>query len=181
MAPHWAKMADELAAELAPQGVYFGEINCLKNYSKERSLIEIYNTILLLLKMLFLYFLDLCEQNKIEGYPTIQLWNKGVYIEEYRENYLYEPMKNYAQTLSKRFQVPEAPKVEDGTPAYQPSSSSPTVAANASPTPESTPKVEEKVEEEKSQPQRIFNIKGKVIDLVDDNFDDMVKKRPLVR
>ncbi|KAJ1915926.1 hypothetical protein H4219_004060 [Mycoemilia scoparia] len=82
MAPHWTQMTNDLAAKVAPLRIYFGEIDCIKYY-------------------------DLCEKNKVEAYPTVQLWRNGVYVEEYMEDYEVEPMSKYVLGLAKRFNIPD--------------------------------------------------------------------------
>ncbi|KAJ1962590.1 hypothetical protein GGI12_002564 [Dipsacomyces acuminosporus] len=77
MAPAWTKLTDELAKQLAGSQIFFGEVNCPANR-------------------------ELCDINKVEGYPTITLFSNGNYIEEMTLTPTYEEMRPYALKLAKR-------------------------------------------------------------------------------
>ncbi|KAJ2761620.1 hypothetical protein IWQ56_005222, partial [Coemansia nantahalensis] len=77
MAPKWTRATDELAAGLAADGITFGEVNCLQNR-------------------------DLCVANFVDGYPTVNLFVDGKFVEEMVVTYDYEPMKQYMLELQKR-------------------------------------------------------------------------------
>ncbi|KAJ2517371.1 hypothetical protein GGI11_003171 [Coemansia sp. RSA 2049] len=88
MKPEWTKMTDDLAPELAASGILFGEVNCLENRK-------------------------LCEENHVDGYPTINLFVNGKFVEEMVVKYRYDPMKEYAAKLPKRL---ESGELQDKTP-----------------------------------------------------------------
>ncbi|KAJ1815525.1 hypothetical protein LPJ56_004539, partial [Coemansia sp. RSA 2599] len=77
MAPDWTKMTDELADQLAASSITFAEINCPENRK-------------------------VCEANHVDGYPTVNLFVDGVYIEEMTARYKYASMKEYSLDLVKR-------------------------------------------------------------------------------
>ncbi|KAJ2308129.1 hypothetical protein IWW55_000612 [Coemansia sp. RSA 2706] len=77
MAPHWAKAADEAAAELGEAGVLLGEVNCIDNRR-------------------------LCEDNFVDGYPTVNLFVDGRFVEEMLVKYEFAPMKEYMLKLPGR-------------------------------------------------------------------------------
>ncbi|KAI9500310.1 thioredoxin-like protein [Coemansia spiralis] len=77
MAPEWTKMTDELAGSMAKQGILFGQVNCLENRK-------------------------LCEDNFVDGYPTINLFVNGKFIEEMVAKYTYDDMKAYALKIPER-------------------------------------------------------------------------------
>ncbi|KAJ1666848.1 hypothetical protein EV178_001932 [Coemansia sp. RSA 1646] len=85
MKPEWIRMTDELAADLAKDGILFGEVNCLDNRK-------------------------LCETNLVDGFPTINLFVDGRFVEEMVVKYTYEYMKNYAAKLPKRLKSGELDK-----------------------------------------------------------------------
>ncbi|ORX74267.1 thioredoxin-domain-containing protein [Linderina pennispora] len=77
MAPAWTKMTDEMAEAEGKQHVFFGEINCLD-------------------------YVDLCVNNKVDGFPTIHVFYKGSLIEEMGLDPTYENMQPFAKRLAQR-------------------------------------------------------------------------------
>ncbi|KAJ1672910.1 hypothetical protein EV182_006247, partial [Spiromyces aspiralis] len=166
MAPQWTKMTDEMAKRSAIQGIYFGEVNCYKYY-------------------------DLCETNKIEGYPTIQLWVKGRYIEEYLEDNEYGPFKAYASNLVNRFGTPlnkdpsrqetavgVIPHLEDRTP------NKPEPVAKRVPFDQLRLEQQQQQQQEKEGGDaayalgRAWNPDGTVVDLTAQDFDEKTGTGP---
>ncbi|KAJ1792524.1 hypothetical protein LPJ59_004829, partial [Coemansia sp. RSA 2399] len=88
MKPEWIKMTDELATDLAADGILFGEVNCLDNRK-------------------------LCETNLVDGFPTINLFVDGRFVEEMMVKYTYEDMKEYAAKLPKRLSNGELNKTPE--------------------------------------------------------------------
>ncbi|KAJ2743061.1 hypothetical protein GGI20_004027 [Coemansia sp. BCRC 34301] len=77
MAPEWTKLTDELAKEMAGSQILFGEVDCPANKK-------------------------VCEENHVDGYPTVNIYVDGRYIEEMSVKYTYDAMKGYVQKLPER-------------------------------------------------------------------------------
>ncbi|KAK9695486.1 hypothetical protein K7432_012936 [Basidiobolus ranarum] len=58
LAPIWEQFSNDNGETLATKNIHIGELNCIE-----------YGT--------------LCEENKVDGYPTINLFHNGKYVEEY--------------------------------------------------------------------------------------------------
>ncbi|KAJ2804451.1 hypothetical protein H4R20_002503 [Coemansia guatemalensis] len=82
MAPEWKRMTDEMAEDMAAEGITFAEVNCIDNRR-------------------------LCDNNHVDGYPTINLFVDGKFIEEMLLRYEYRPMKDYVLKLPKRIRSGE--------------------------------------------------------------------------
>ncbi|PIA15696.1 thioredoxin-like protein, partial [Coemansia reversa NRRL 1564] len=70
MAPEWKRMTDEMAEDMAAEGITFAEVNCIDSRK-------------------------LCDSNHVDGYPTINLFVDGKFIEEMVVRYEYSFMKDY--------------------------------------------------------------------------------------
>ncbi|KAJ2821411.1 hypothetical protein FBU31_004916, partial [Coemansia sp. 'formosensis'] len=99
MAPDWVKMTDELAKQMAGSQILFGQVDCPANKK-------------------------VCEENHVDGYPTVNLYVNGRYIEEMSVKYTYNDMKGYVLKLPERVKrgkfvqpAPPAPSDLAGTPA----------------------------------------------------------------
>ncbi|KAJ1855208.1 hypothetical protein GGH12_003213 [Coemansia sp. RSA 1822] len=77
MAPEWTKVTNELSGVLGTDNVRFGEVNCIENRR-------------------------LCEENLVDGYPTVNLFVDGKFVEEMLLKYEYGPMKEYMLKLPLR-------------------------------------------------------------------------------
>ncbi|KAJ1873784.1 hypothetical protein LPJ55_002019 [Coemansia sp. RSA 990] len=88
MAPHWKRLADELADKFAEDGIWFGEVNCIENGK-------------------------LCEDNLVDGYPTVNLFVDGRFIEEMLIKYEYPVMKEYMLKLPQRVRSGELAAKKD--------------------------------------------------------------------
>ncbi|KAJ2003314.1 hypothetical protein GGI04_003008, partial [Coemansia thaxteri] len=77
MAPDWVKMTDELAKRMADSQILFGEVSCPDNKK-------------------------ICQDNHVDGYPTVNLYVDGRYIEEMLVKYTYDAMKGYVLKLPER-------------------------------------------------------------------------------
>ncbi|KAJ2155997.1 hypothetical protein GGF46_005480 [Coemansia sp. RSA 552] len=164
MAPEWAKMTDQLAVQLEPLGIFFGEVNCIDNRR-------------------------LCEANLVDGYPTVNLFVNGKFVEEMLLKYEYAVMKSYVDQLPKRVESGEL-----GLKAKEP------VVANdnrdwddapADPKPEAAKgdvNVEEKAEAasplasapmlEPAEPEERYNEEGEVVVLTGENFVERTATGP---
>ncbi|KAJ2331782.1 hypothetical protein GGI00_003100, partial [Coemansia sp. RSA 2681] len=91
MAPEWVKMTDELAKQMADSQIRFGEVDCPANKK-------------------------LCEENHVDGYPTVNIYVDGRYIQEMPVKYIYDAMKDYVLNLPDRIKRGEFAK----QPAEQP-------------------------------------------------------------
>ncbi|KAJ2385288.1 hypothetical protein GGI05_004746, partial [Coemansia sp. RSA 2603] len=161
MAPDWTKMTDELADQMASVGVTFGEVDCPANKK-------------------------VCEANHVDGYPTINLFVNGVYIEEMYARYKYQGMKDYTLELIKRigakeFDKPPQPVVNNDNRDWDDADD--TVSAAV------TEPVKEKTaikEKEKSEPVAAaeeeplpnYNPDGEVVALTVQNFAERTASGP---
>ncbi|KAJ2133899.1 hypothetical protein IW136_004843, partial [Coemansia sp. RSA 678] len=77
MAPVWTRVTKELSGVFGTDDVRFGEVNCIENRR-------------------------LCEENFVDGYPTVNLFVDGKFVEEMLLKYEYGPMKEYMEKLPLR-------------------------------------------------------------------------------
>ncbi|KAJ2082126.1 hypothetical protein H4R24_001822 [Coemansia sp. RSA 988] len=82
MAPEWKRVTDEMAEDMAVEGITFAEVNCIDNRR-------------------------LCDNNHVDGYPTINLFVDGKFIEEMVVRYEYRFMKDYVLKLPERIRSGE--------------------------------------------------------------------------
>ncbi|KAI8322991.1 thioredoxin-domain-containing protein [Martensiomyces pterosporus] len=147
MAPAWVKLTDELAAQFAEDQVFFGEVNCLDNRK-------------------------LCEDNKVDGYPTISLFSDGKYVEEMTLTPTYEEMKPYAVKLSKRRASGEFEKPPEAVVANDNRDWDDGDGAPAAPAPAPAVKTTENKREE------VYNEDGEVVILTKENFAEKTSTGP---
>ncbi|KAJ2904816.1 hypothetical protein GGI21_004239, partial [Coemansia aciculifera] len=105
MAPEWVKMTDELAKQMADDQILFGQVDCPANKK-------------------------ICEENHVDGYPTVNVYIDGKYIEEMAVKYIYDAMKGYVLKLPERIKRGEF--VKSAEPPAPLSTSGPEDASNAS-------------------------------------------------
>ncbi|KAJ2781557.1 hypothetical protein H4R18_002789 [Coemansia javaensis] len=169
MAPAWAKLAGELAESMERDGIHFGEVNCLQNRK-------------------------LCEENLVDGYPTVNLFVDGKFVEEMLLKYEYQTMRDYMVKMQKRVRAGElAPAGEpvvandnrdwddqaaDPAPqkASPPPADKPAAAAADKPAKEEPAKEEE--EEEPEKPRKQYNTAGEVTVLTPANFAEQTAEGP---
>ncbi|KAJ2733083.1 hypothetical protein IW152_003319 [Coemansia sp. BCRC 34962] len=140
MAPDWIKMTDELAKQMAGNQILFGEVDCPANKK-------------------------VCEENHVDGYPTVNLYVDGRYIEEMTVRYTYDTMKGYVLKLPERVKRGEfvlpAPKDSLGLSDTSPGSSS----SN-----------NDVADDERSTEE--YNLRGEVVTLTKENFADKTSLGP---
>ncbi|PVU99281.1 hypothetical protein BB559_000320 [Furculomyces boomerangus] len=78
LAPEWTKVTDELYTDMRSKGINFAEVDCLE-------------------------FGSICQSNKVDGYPTLFLYNDGKKIEEFSGTNDYKSLKEYILKLEERF------------------------------------------------------------------------------
>ncbi|KAJ2827448.1 hypothetical protein IWW50_001887, partial [Coemansia erecta] len=181
MAPAWQKLTDELAGPMAADGVMFGEVNCVENRK-------------------------LCEDNLVDGYPTVNLFVDGKFVEEMLLKYEYGPMKEYMLKLPLRVRSGElAAKKDEPVVANDnrdwddvaddagkaaniekvetklPDNADAPAAARTKPVDivESKTSIEAKSElEVKADPAEQYNPDGEVVVLTKENFAERTSKGP---
>ncbi|ORX88558.1 protein disulfide isomerase PDI5 [Basidiobolus meristosporus CBS 931.73] len=72
LAPVWEQFTKESLQLLQTKNFHIGEVDCTKYGS-------------------------LCDENKVDGYPTINLYRKGVFVEEYIGSRSTEALTEYAK------------------------------------------------------------------------------------
>ncbi|KAJ2054054.1 Thioredoxin domain-containing protein 5, partial [Coemansia sp. S155-1] len=137
MAPEWVKLTDELAKQMAGNQILFGEVDCPANKK-------------------------VCEENHVDGYPTVNLYVNGRYIEEIPVKYTYDAMKGYVLKLPER--------VERGD-FVQPTSQAP------SPGLTDTPVSSNDVTDAKHGTEE-YNPYGEVVTLTKESFADKTSSGP---
>ncbi|ORX88557.1 the third thioredoxin [Basidiobolus meristosporus CBS 931.73] len=73
LAPVWQQFSAENLQSLQSQNFHIGEVDC-----------TLYGS--------------LCDQNKVNGYPTINLYRKGVFVEEYTGPRSTDALAEYAKS-----------------------------------------------------------------------------------
>ncbi|KAJ1733384.1 hypothetical protein LPJ61_001583 [Coemansia biformis] len=178
MAPNWTQVTDELAADFARDGITFGEVNCIENRK-------------------------LCEDNLVDGFPTINLFVDGKFIEEMIVKYEYGPMKKYMLKLQKRARsgelataakVPPEPVVAndnrdwddaaEANAAPQPSKNAPgaapepTMGLVAQPVEGPAAEPAAKPAAAPETPKEEYNVNGEVVELTRNDYAERTAKGP---
>ncbi|ORX84912.1 thioredoxin-domain-containing protein [Basidiobolus meristosporus CBS 931.73] len=94
LAPIWEKLVETEGDALTKSRFFFGKIDCVANES-------------------------ICEKNKIDGYPTILLYNKGKLVEEFADEHTYEAILAYVSSKAAEYkpaEVENSKTVDDGAP-----------------------------------------------------------------
>lgn len=145
MAPEWIKVTDELAQQMSEQGVTFGEIDCMANRKT-------------------------CEDNDVKGFPTINLYIDGRYIEETTDKYRYENMKSHMLNLPARIKAGEF----DKKPAKSDKKGSGDNGWDDAPAEgDSNAK-----NDSDSEQEVVYNQKGKVVALTKENIAELTANGP---
>ncbi|KAJ2791945.1 hypothetical protein GGI18_000770 [Coemansia linderi] len=139
MAPEWIKLTDELAKQMAGNQILFGEVDCPANKK-------------------------VCEENHVDGYPTVNLYVNGRYIEEMSVRYTYDAMKGYVLKLPER--------IKRGNFAPPPASQASSGQADTSPGSSSDDVTDDKRGAEE------YNLSGEVVTLTKENFADKTSLGP---
>ncbi|OLY82709.1 Thioredoxin domain-containing protein 5 [Smittium mucronatum] len=129
LAPKWKKMAEDLHLDAKSKGIHFAEFDCLKDG-------------------------DLCNEELVDGYPTLFLYNKRKQIEEYPGVNEYSDLVEYVGKLEKRFPQSVSENNSNDT----------SVVVEPKKTEVSTDKVP---------------VTGEVKSLDIDSYEEMVKKEPM--
>ncbi|KAJ1718270.1 hypothetical protein LPJ53_006597, partial [Coemansia erecta] len=166
MAPDWTKMTDELADQMSAAGVTFGQVDCPANKK-------------------------VCEANHVDGYPTVNLFVKGVYIEEMYARYKYQSMKDYTLELIKRinaneFEKPAPPVVNNDNRDWDDADDTAAAAAattdssvkEKTPMKEQEQKQDEPVAAAEDEPLPNYNPDGEVVALTVQNFAERTASGP---
>ncbi|KAJ2601350.1 hypothetical protein H4R99_003044 [Coemansia sp. RSA 1722] len=154
MAPDWTKMTDELAGQLAASSITFAELNCPENRK-------------------------VCEANHVDGYPTVNLFVDGVYIEEMTARYKYPNMKEYSLDLVKRIdagdfaKAPPAPAVNNDNRDWDDNDDE--ADKNKA---EEKPSVEQEAPAVVEEPVPQYNVDGEVVTLTRQNFAERTAAGP---
>ncbi|KAJ1674004.1 hypothetical protein EV182_004154 [Spiromyces aspiralis] len=74
IAPEWVAAVEKYGSTACQNRIYFGEVNCPDN-------------------------LGLCEQNNIEGYPTVNYYSNGSYSFEYEGEREAQDLINFASQV----------------------------------------------------------------------------------
>ncbi|KAJ2863752.1 hypothetical protein FB639_005257, partial [Coemansia asiatica] len=165
MAPDWTKMTDELADKLAANEITFAELNCPANRK-------------------------VCEANHVDGYPTVNLFVDGVYIEEMTARYKYASMKSYSLDLVKRIsagdfdKAPPVPEVKNDNRDWDDNDDDSDKAkeakkAEGKPAPNAVPaNANAAVAVSGEEPAPQYNVNGEVVALTRQNFAERTATGP---
>ncbi|KAJ2714799.1 hypothetical protein H4R19_001541 [Coemansia spiralis] len=155
MAPKWTQATDELAAAFAADGISFGEVNCIENRK-------------------------LCEANLVDGYPTVNLFVDGKFVEEMVVKYEYELMKAYMLKLQKRVRSgelaaaaktpPEPVVANDNRDWDDAAADAKAPAAPPKAVPEDAPAAPPAAPAATEPPKEVYNADGMVVELTAGNF-----------
>ncbi|OMJ15743.1 Thioredoxin domain-containing protein 5, partial [Smittium culicis] len=78
LAPIWSALSTDLFENAKKNGIRFGEVDCLANS-------------------------NVCDDQNVDGYPTLFIYNRGKQIEEYGGANVYDELLSYSNQLATRF------------------------------------------------------------------------------
>ncbi|KAG0346624.1 hypothetical protein BG004_001245 [Podila humilis] len=90
LAPIWEQAADDHKSLRDTKGFRFAEVNCLIEG-------------------------DICEDNGVKGYPSMQLFNNGKKVDDYKKERTVEALGNYAETQATEYD-PKAETIDTPNP-----------------------------------------------------------------
>lgn len=135
-APTWAQLAGDTASTPDP-GIQLAQVNCVVHG-------------------------DLCTANKISGYPQLNLYRNGEFVETYKKARDYDLLLAYINKHSEPTSKPKiaAPSVTTPAAIQAPTTTKPVEVLHV------------------QTPRADINPSGAVIPLTPDNFQDVIDQSP---
>ncbi|CCL99003.1 uncharacterized protein FIBRA_01011 [Fibroporia radiculosa] len=133
--PTWTQLVENNAKQADP-GIRLAQVNCAING-------------------------DLCSKNGVDGYPQMNLYRNGQFVESYGDSREYELLTAYLSSHAEPTSKPKLPPTPTPEPAPIPHAEEPSQDGKYDPIPE---------------PARDLNPRGAVLALTDKTFGDAIKE-----